>query len=161
MNTLEFAIQMELDGEKYYREQAELNKGNPLNSVCNLMADEEKKHAEILEGKKSNLAYELPDSKLPADAKNIFTDAKDIEVSGKQHTQLLFYRTAAEMEKKSIDLYSEFLAGASTDDEKKLFEYLVQQETKHLELIEELDRLLTHAEDWIESPEFGRREDEY
>lgn len=161
MNTLEFAIQMELDGEKYYREQAELNKDNPLNSVCTLMADEEKKHAEILESKKNSLAYELPDSKLPSDAKNIFAGAKDIQVSGKQHPQLLFYREASEMEKKSISLYSDFLAGAATDEEKKLFEYLVHQEKQHLALIEELDRLLTHAEDWIESPEFGRREDEY
>jgi len=31
MNSIEFAINMELDGVKYYTEQAEINKDNSLN----------------------------------------------------------------------------------------------------------------------------------
>eukprot|EP00825_Cyclidium_porcatum_P042734 TRINITY_DN5911_c0_g1_i3.p1 TRINITY_DN5911_c0_g1~~TRINITY_DN5911_c0_g1_i3.p1 ORF type:complete len:169 (+),score=41.19 TRINITY_DN5911_c0_g1_i3:76-582(+) len=48
MNVLEFAIQMEQDGEKYYREQAELYTQNNLNVVCRMLADDEKMHAQLL-----------------------------------------------------------------------------------------------------------------
>jgi rubrerythrin len=162
MNTLEYAINMENDGEKYYRDQAEINKNNELHVVCNLVADEEKNHAQILESKKNKLTYKLIKSDLLSNAKNVFTNAKDIEVRGKRDSsQLAFYRTASDMEKKSIDLYQKFLSDTTEDDEKELFEYLIKQEKQHYEAFEEMSRLLTNAEQWIESPEFGRREEEY
>lgn len=162
MNTLDYAIKMEYDGEKYYREQAELNKNSGLHVVCNLLADEEKGHAHILENKKNQSAYKLPDSDFLAKAKNIFTGAQGIAVEGTQYpSQLDFYRIVCDMEQKSIDLYQEFLAGAKNDEEKELYEYLMHQEKQHLEAFEEMSRLLQNAEWWIESPEFGRRREEY
>lgn len=161
MNTLEYAINMEKDGEKYYREQAEINENNRLKVVCNLLADEEKKHAQILENIKNNLEYKIVESDFISIIKNVFADVKDIKVSGKQHPQLNFYRIASDMEKESIDLYKEFQSKATTDEEKDVFELLVIQERQHLEILEEIDRLLTNAEEWIESPEFGRRREEY
>lgn len=162
MNTLEFAINMEHDGEKYYRGQAEINKNNELHVVCNLLADEEKKHGELLECEKNKLTYELVDSDLLSNAKNVFTNAKDIDAWNKRDSsQLDFYRTASDMEKKSIDLYQQFLSDATGAVEKKLFEHLIKQEKQHYEIFDEMSRLLTNAENWIESPEFGRREEEY
>jgi len=162
MNTLEFAINMEHDGEKYYRGQAEINKNNELHVVCNLLADEEKKHWEILESKKNKLAYKLTSSDLLANAKNMFTSAPDIDAKEKRDSsQLAFYRTASDMEKKSIELYQQFLADTTKAEEKELYEYLIKQEKQHYEIFDEMSRLLTNAENWIESPEFGRREEEY
>ncbi len=161
MNTLEYAINMEKDGEKYYREQAEINENNSLKVVCNLLADEEKKHAQILENIKNNSEYKIVESDFISIIKNVFADVKDIKVSGKQHQQLNFYRIASDMEKESIDLYKEFQSKATTDEERDVFELLVIQERQHLEVLEEIDRLLTNAEEWIESPEFGRRREEY
>ena len=46
MTSLEFAINLEIEGEKYYRKQAELNKDNYLKVVFELLAKDEKKHAE-------------------------------------------------------------------------------------------------------------------
>ena len=161
MNTLDYAIKMEQDGEKYYREQAEINKNNALYTACNLLAEEEKKHAQILENKKNKLAYQLTDSNLFSDTRNIFSEVKDIETEGKQNPQLIFYRIASDMEKKSIELYNEFLGSATTNEEKELFGYMIKQEKQHFDLLDEMDRLLTNAEEWIESPEFGRRREEY
>ena len=162
MNTLDYAIKMEQDGESFYREQAQLNKGNELYTVCNLLAEDEKVHARILENKKNNTQYQLVDSEFLTNAKNVFTGMKKIEAEGKQMpSQLDFYRVASEMEKQSIDLYTEFLEKASEESEKKLFEFLVLQEKQHYEALEEMSRLLHNAEWWIESPEFGRRREEY
>lgn len=162
MNTLDYAIKMEYDGEKYYREQAEINKENGLNVVCSLLADEEKKHAQILESKKNHSTYKLIDSDFLSNAKNVYTGSKGISVEGTRYpSQLDFYRIVCDMEQKSIDLYQDFLASATEDEEKKLYEYLIKQEEQHLEAFEEMSRLLHNAEWWIESPEFGRRREEY
>lgn len=40
--TLELAIQLEIEGQKYYLEQANKNKDNELFKVFNLLADAEK-----------------------------------------------------------------------------------------------------------------------
>jgi rubrerythrin len=162
MNTLDYAIKMELDGEKYYREQAELNKDNGLYVVCDLLAKEEKNHAQILENKKKQIPYNLPDSDFLNNAKNVYTGVKGIEVEDTNYpSQLDFYRAVCEMEKKSIDLYQKFLSDAKDDEDRKLYEYLINQEKEHLEAFEEMSRLLQNAEWWIESPEFGRRREEY
>lgn len=162
MNTLDYAIKMEYDGEKYYKEQAELNKESGLFVVCNLLAEEEKKHAHILENKKKQLAYDLPDSNFLVNAKNVYTGSKGIEVEGTNYpSQLDFYRIVSEMEQKSVDLYQTFLSEATKEEDRKLYEYLINQEKQHLIAFEEMSRLLQNAEWWIESPEFGRRREEY
>lgn len=74
-------------------------------------------------------------------------------------SQLDFYNLALENEQKSIDLYKESLSKAQNDDEKALYKFLLKEEKDHFEIIDELVKLLTHAEQWVESAEFGTRED--
>ena len=42
MNILEFAINMELDGEKYYNDQAEITKDSYLKNIFLILAKDEK-----------------------------------------------------------------------------------------------------------------------
>ena len=49
MRSYEFAIRMELDGEKYYMEQAEKHKNSGLYTIFLTLAKDERKHAQILE----------------------------------------------------------------------------------------------------------------
>jgi rubrerythrin len=162
MTTLDYAIKMECDGEKYYREQAKINKNNGLSVVCNLLAEEEKEHAQLLKNKKDQLSYNLQPSDFLTKAKNVYTGSKGIEVKDTNYpSQLDFYRIVCEMEQKSVDLYQKFLSEATKEEDRKLFEYLINQEKQHLEAFEEMSRLLQNAEWWIESPEFGRRNEEY
>lgn len=162
MNTLDYAIKMEYDGEKYYRLQAEINKDNGLHIVCNLLAEEEKRHARILENKKKQITNNLLDSDFLISAQNIYIGLKGIEVEGTNYpSQLDFYRIVCEMEKESIELYQEFLSEATNAEDRKLFEFLINQEKQHFDAFDEMGHLLQNAEWWIESPEFGRRREEY
>jgi len=162
MNTLDYAIKMEYDGEKFYREQAEINKENGLYVVCNLLAEEERKHAHLLENKKNQTVYDLQDSDFLLKAKNIYNGLKGIQFKDTNYpSQLDFYRMVCDTEQKSIELYQELLSAATLETDKKLFEYLINQEKQHFDAFEEMSRLLQNAEWWIESPEFGRRNDEY
>lgn len=160
MNDLKFAIGMEIDGEKYYREQAEINKNNSLRTVCLMLAEEEKKHAQILRDKMSELPSIFTDSDILSKAKSIFRGIADIKMEWKEKpSQLDFYRIATAKEKQSIDLYSEFLLKADGDQEKELLEYLIKQEEQHFAILDELASMLRHAEEWIESAEFGVRKE--
>lgn len=160
MNAIEFAINMEMDGEQYYRKQAEINKDNSLNSVCLMLANDEAHHAQVLRSRQSQKAYELTDSDTLLKAKNVFDGIGDIEIEYKPiPSQLDFYRIASEKEKQSIALYSELLSKAEDKQDIEVFEYLIGQEKQHFEVLDDLAMLLQHTEEWVESAEFGLRKD--
>lgn len=151
---------MENDGEKYYIEQAELNMGNSLHTVCMMLAEEEKIHAEILGSKMNSLPYKMQNSEIYTKTRNIFDKAGDFKSIIKElPSQLDFYRFVLENEQKSIDLYEDFLSGVQNDKDKDLFNFLIAQEKVHYKIIDELIKLLSHAKQWVESAEFGIRED--
>jgi rubrerythrin len=160
MNALEFAINQEQDGEKYYREQAEKNQNNVLNTVCLMLAEDEKNHALILRKKLKGVPYELNDSSVLIKEKNIFKGIGDIKLEDKKVlSQLDFYTIVLEKEKQSIDLYTGFLSKAKEDQEKILYKYLIGQEKLHYDFFEQLVLLLRSEEQWVESAEFGLRKE--
>ena len=74
-------------------------------------------------------------------------------------SQLDSYRMALEMEEKSLKFYTSLLEAAGTDKEKETYQYLMKQEDIHCIILEELVKLTTRPEEWVESAEFGLRED--
>lgn len=160
MNALDFAIKMESDGEQYYKKQAEINRDNNLYSVCMMLANDETHHAQILTNLKERRPAEMPDSDTLQKAKNVFCGIGDIEMALKPiPSQLDFYRIASEKEAQSIELYAELLSKSENRQDAEVFEYLIGQEKQHLEVLEDLADLLRHAEEWVESAEFGIRKD--
>ncbi|HPD89903.1 MAG TPA: ferritin family protein [Bacillota bacterium] len=159
MDNIKFAINMELDGEKYYREQAEINRNNRLYTVCLLLAEEEKSHAQILTDYLNKRSNRLVEADTLSKTENIFDGLDDIQFEGAERaSQLDFYRIAAEKEKESIELYKKYALKAEDGQEKELFEFLMKQEEMHFNLLDELNTLLMHAEEWVENAEFGIRE---
>ena len=160
MNILEFAIQMELEGEKYYTQQAEINKDNALSKVFLMLAKDEKAHVKVLQYKANKQAYDLPQSETLSGAKNVFSNIEALKTGIKQSPdQLDVYRLALENEKASMTLYQKYASEASEDESKKLFEYLMKQEEDHYKIIDQLVTLISRPEEWVESAEFGVRED--
>ena len=156
MNVLEFAINMEFDGEKYYNDQAKNTKDTALKTVFLMLAKDEKCHAEVLQKKSSKLLFELEPNETLTETKNLFKGIKHFKSEIKQiPDQLDLYRVALEKEKESIDLYEKLLLEAKDDESKKLFSYLIKQEKDHYEILEELVSQLNKSEDWVESAEFG------
>jgi len=156
MNPFEFAIKLEQEGEKFYRKQAEANKDNQLYGMFVSLAEDEKMHAKVL-GRKAAETKNLPETNLP-ESQEIYKDEEFFKSEYKKvPDQLDFYRMALSKEQESIDLYKKL-----RDENKKfqkLFDYLIEQENKHYNLIYDLITLLERVESWVESPEFGVRED--
>lgn len=160
MNSIEFAIKMERDGEKYYREQAENNQNNSLNAVFLLLAEDENGHAKLLENEQEKITYDLAENEVLADANNVFKDRDDFKNKfEKIPDQLDVYRMALQMEKDSIELYEKFFNEATDEQTKKLFGYLVKQEENHFKIFDNLIKLVERPDEWVEDAEFGIREE--
>jgi len=160
MSTLTLAMQMEIDGEQYYLRQAEITKGTSMHRVFLLLAEAEKKHAELLRKKYILSDSSINDDILTAESTNLFSGKVDYKRdAGVVPGQLEVYAVARDMEQKSIDLYQEMLTEAKDEKTKQLIQFLIKQEQDHFALFDELVTLLRRPKDWVESAEFGKREE--
>lgn len=160
MNGLTFAITMELEGEAYYKKQADSTTNAHLKKLFLMLAKDEKKHAQILQKKFDKTPYELYQFDALKESKNIFSEAVDMTaVVWKTPDQMDIYRGALDMEKKSIELYEKFLATATTDEDKKLFGFLVKQEKDHFTIFDDLIDFLDRPLERLETAEFGIRKE--
>jgi len=79
MNVYEFAMQMEKDGEAYYRL---LSKGCPVLGLANIfsmLADEEVKHFKVIEGLSRNESnLQLSETRILDNVKKISPKIKEI-----------------------------------------------------------------------------------
>ncbi|HAM62518.1 MAG TPA: rubrerythrin [Erysipelotrichaceae bacterium] len=161
MNRLEFAIQMENDGQKFYSELAEANKDNRLSTLFRKLANDEKIHAEILSKRLKDLPYELSDNEELLKYENAFASNREMKNDIRSTlTQLDVYQAVLDRELKSIELYQDMRQNANQGKDKILLDFLVFQETAHAKIFQGLVELLERPEEWVEDAEFGIR-DEY
>lgn len=160
MNLLEFAMNMEIEMEKYYIKQARNNEENGLHSIFLMLAEDERRHMELLESKINQLSWELVDRDTLMTYKNIFHEIHAFKNQIKSNLDILdVCRIALEKEKESINLYGKILSKATDDNGKKLFEHLIQEEKIHYSIFDEIVSHISRAEEWVESAEFGLREE--
>lgn len=160
MGLLELALSMENDLKNFYNEQAKLQEGNSLYNVFIMLAKEEERHAEILQSYKENIVLPLTDSDILSDVKSIFKEMDDFASDMKDiPSQLDIYRMALEKEENSLKFYQDLKEKSTEEQSKKVFGYLINQEDKHCIILEELVKLVNRPEEWIESAEFGLREE--
>ena len=161
MTSLEFAINLEIEGEKYYRKQAELNKDNYLKVVFELLAKDEKKHAEKLKNRLQRKVNDLKESSALKEVDNLFSGLNDFvtNLNDESQKQLKAYDEAMKIEKQSIELYEKLHDEAKDIEDKNLFAYLIEQEKEHYELFFNIVTLLNRPNEWVEDAEFGLREE--
>lgn len=160
MSSLDFAISIELEGRQYYLEQAKLNQNNELETIFLILADAEQKHANLLLQRQREEELVLKEGSIAPDLNSFFRSLNNFKPDvPRALKQLDVYNYAVEQEKKSIKLYQGMLEQAKDPKDKELFTFLLKEEKEHLYLFEDLVILLTRPEEWVESAEFGIREE--
>lgn len=160
MDTLQLALSLEIDLQKYYYEQAERNKENSLYVVFSMLAKEEENHAKILQSEADKLTLPVQTDNILVEARKLFKQLGDFKTDIKDlPSQLDSYRMALEMEQKSLKFYKNLHDNAPDEKSKITFQYLLKQEDIHCTIMEELVKITTRPEEWVESAEFGLRED--
>ena len=161
MNVLQLAIGLEEKLEAYYLEQAEAAENTGLSKVFRLLAREERKHAELLMKHETKIAdLVLSNSDVLAEAKELFLEMLPVKNEIKSSVnQLDVYRFAQEKEQESMIAYEKLNNEATGDEEVEIFTFLLNEERKHYNILEELILFVSKPEEWVEDAEFGLRKE--
>lgn len=160
MRRIDFAIQMEDEGERYYNQQATQYHDTPLAVIFKKLAQAECRHAELLRNRASGEPYTLFEDPLLSESKTLFAGIQPYHHDYiDQPGQLEAYRYALELERRSVELYQAMLKEASSPADRQLLNWLIRQEEDHVALFDELETLLNRPVEWVEAAEFGPREE--
>lgn len=155
MSPFEFAMQMEKEGEAYYREIGRKVNEEGLKNILSMLADDEAKHYAILKQMAGDLKPDTKPNDILSRAKNIFRQMKEESsgfISGNDQTDL--YRKAQEIEKRSIDFYSGKASELKVEAEREMMRRLTDEEKRHYFLLENIIHFISRPKVWIENAEF-------
>jgi len=155
MDIFEYAMQMEKDGEDFYRRASRQSSNKGVKAILTMLADEEVRHYKAIEKIKSARPVQLADTPILTDAKNIFARLKESGEEFTSETNLTsLYKKALDIEEKSRKFYTEKAGEVSDPNAKGLFLRLVQEEQKHYVLVENIIDFLARPNTWLENAEF-------
>jgi rubrerythrin len=163
MGLFAFAKEIESEGAAFYAKLAEKTENEELRSIFNFLSAEETRHYQIFD------AWEKNAEPPPQHAEDDLGKARAAFVRLTAHFRTTSvpalnrseaYQKAAEIERKSISLYTQTLAGLSLLKQREVLKKIIEQENTHLELITSLIEFQRHPGEWLENAEFTHR-DEY
>ncbi|WP_432405244.1 ferritin-like domain-containing protein [Wukongibacter sp. M2B1] len=138
MDIYEFAINMELDGKRYYEELMNRSQDEGFKKIFEMLAKDEDEHHRIING-----MIEAKEESIKSDtlknANNIFAEMlssdKKIDLTV---PAIEAYRHAFNMEDKSIKLYEEHCQKTENERERIIFKRLAEEEKKHKLVMENI-----------------------
>ena len=161
MNIFEFAMQMEKDGEAYYRELAQKSPEKGLATILTMLAEDEVKHYQVLKEMSRKSNPKLIETNVLNDAKNVF---RQIREQGKKFTfpgrHIDLYRKAQELEQKSEDFYREKAADVENPAHRDILTRIAEEEQRHYFLLDNIIEFISRPDTWLENAEFNHL-DEY
>lgn len=157
MNVYEYAMKVEKDGERYYRELADKTSDIGLKSILKMLAEEEVKHYVAFDKmNKNQIIPTQPHVDVFASAKTIFEKMREEnQKSTFSEDQIEFYRSALRSEENSYKFYIEKALMLEDDEQKGVFMRIAEEERQHMVLLENLIEYISFPERWIENAEFN------
>ncbi len=159
MDIFEYAMQMEKDGEIYYRELSAKTGNKGIKNILSMLADAEVIHYNLFQAMKRHEQIPATDSESLAGIKNIFARLKEDGPSGVDPDQVLLYRKAQDIEKKTRDFYLERAEASEDKIEKAIFRKVANEERKHYLILENIIDFVNKPATWLEDPEWYHLEE--
>lgn len=150
-NGISFAKELEKEGANFYIELGIKSENLLTKKLFYTLAKQEIEHIITLENFILLNEYKTnKEEKVEEEIKNFFYEIKE---KSKTENQLQGYQTALELEKKSYVHYEKLFSSAKTDEEKKLYKFLMEQEKEHMEAIINVYSYLSETGDWFQKEE--------
>jgi rubrerythrin len=152
-------MQMEKNGEEYYRQLTQQTANKGLQTILTMLADEEVKHYNTIERMQTKEPH-MEDATILTDARNIFVQIKESGESFDfdiQQTEL--YRKARNIEKESRDFYTEKANEVTEEYQKEIFLRLADEEGKHYFLLDNIIEFVSRPAYWLDNAEFCHLEE--
>lgn len=158
MNAYQYAMRMESEAERFYRDLANGISDTTIKNVFNMLADEEVKHFKVFEKMSKN--SELPnieDLDMSAKVREIFSDIKGCNRKYSfTDEQVAYYEKAAQIEDNAAKFYLEKAEEMTDTAQKNAFLAIAREEQKHQEIMQNLADFVAAPDAWLESAEFYR-----
>ncbi len=158
MDIYAYAMEMEQDGERYYREAASQAKSEGIRNILTMLADAEVRHYETFRRMKDSEAVVVPHLGYLSGIKTIFAELSEKKEPMSNGSQVDLYRKAQELEEKTRDFYRE-QSGAVPADQKDVLNRIANEEQKHYDILENLIIMVLRPETWLENAEWYRLEE--
>lgn len=159
MDIFDYAMQMEKDGENYYRQLVGKTDSKGIKAIFTMLAEEEVKHYKTVAQMKTERP-QMAETTVLANAKNVFARMRD---SGESFDfdaeQSALYRKAQDIEKKSEEFYRQKANEVEQKYQRKIFLRLADEENKHYFLLENIIQFVSRPETWLENAEFYHLEE--
>lgn len=161
MTIINDAIELENRAQSYYAESARKVTDPSGVRILELLAKEETRHAEALRRLKAGKSGKIGSSSLLNDVKGLVEgtvkEGKNAISADASLRDILQH--AMEIEQATKKFYEEKGAAVTDPREKELFEVLATQELGHYLLVSSLAEYFDRPAEWVESAEFGLREE--
>ena len=161
MDVFEYAMQMEKDGEQYYRELAQKSPDKGLARILTMLADQEVQHFDTLKAMRKGDDVRVEAGTFRADAKNIFQELSDSKASFDFSTpQIDLYKKAQEAEQKSRDFYLKQAEETGSPGTKEALLLMAHEEKLHYDMLGTMIELISRTEpgNWLENAEWYHTE---
>jgi rubrerythrin len=155
MDIYEFAMQMEQDGEHFYRSLASQSTHSGVTRILTMLADDEVKHYNIVKALAEKAHPAMARTTILDDAKNVFAGMKGsaFDLEG---MQVDLYTQAQEIEQRSQDFYTEKAELVTDPTAKMILLQIADEERRHYFLIDHMIEFLHRPYNWVEDAEFTR-----
>jgi rubrerythrin len=160
VKVFDFALKMEKDGEKFYRDLAAKSNDRGVKFILNGLAEDEIKHAQTLREMEKGASPAMAQTTILDGAKNVFSEmaaSKAFQAAGSD--QMALYEQALEMERKSRDYYKSQADDANLKPARDLFLRLSDEENRHMFLLESMIEFISRPQTWLENAEFNHLEE--
>jgi rubrerythrin len=155
MDIYGYAMQMEKDGEKYYRDGAARSANKGLKNILGVLADAEVKHYNLFEQMKQNRPVQVGDTAILQDVKNVFVKMKEEGgFKGISASEAELYRKAQEIEKQTEDFYLEKASVVTDAGQKDALLRIAAEENKHYFILDQIINFVTRPDHWLENAEW-------
>jgi rubrerythrin len=162
VNVFDFAMQMEKDGEAYYRDMAAGCGVEGIKNILNLLADDEVGHFQTFKKLKEETPADIAGTAILTNAGNIFARMREKDTKKEYNvdvSEIELYKKAIEIEKKSEEFYKEKANEMDNPKAKEIFLTIAEDERRHQFLLENMINFLSRPVTWVEDAEFNRLED--
>jgi len=158
MDIYEYAMQMEKDGEAYYRDLAGKTSHQGLKSILGMLADAEVKHYKLFEEMKQHEKVGMTGTTILDDVKNVFMKIREEKQRDIDLAEVALYKKAQDIEKKSRDFYLD-KSGEVDPAQKEIFLKIADEEKRHFLILEKIIDFVSRPDYWLENPEWYHLED--
>lgn len=156
MNAYQYAMRMESEAEKFYRDLADESSDTAIKNIFNMLADEEVKHFKIFEKMAQNSELSgLENLDISDKVRRTFINIKN---SNRKFSftdeQVAHYERAAKIEDEAVKFYTEKAEEMTDPAQKEAFLAIAREEKRHEELMQNLAEFVAAPDTWLESAEF-------